>query len=204
MQQPQLGRYEYTHKAVYQGSPKRVIPIWVDKNFINVDKINIKNAVDSWNYSMNGYIKLEIVDLDFDMEVRKIADQITLKGWLFMKIPSDSSIIPTTKPGYRVLGFTESVGGNHLYLVRDRLFDVDIYGVMLHEIGHLMGSDHVGKRLMYPHYTRAMYQCIDLDTITEVAKYHELDVNQLNYCVDKPEADDVRVETPTGGYTLTL
>lgn len=202
---PVLGGYEYTHQPAYQGAAKKIVPIWVDKNFSAIDQVNIKNAIDSWNYALNGYIKLEIVDLQFDMEVDKILQQVKQGGWLFMKINSDSLLVPSSRPGYHVIGFTERVGGHHLYLVRDRLGDVDIYGVTLHEIGHLLGSDHVGKRLMYPHYTRAMYQCIDWETIVEVSKYQELDVSKLNFCIDKDTSDgNVRIDTPHGGYTLTF
>lgn len=191
---PILGRYKYTvndqHTAVV---PKKVIPIWIDKNFGAADQIAIDDAIRQWNYAMNGYIRLEVVDTSFDMEVPKIVDSVRRDGWLFMKIAHDNPMVPENTKGYWTIGFTERVGGHHLYLVRDRLGNDDVFGVTLHEIGHLMGSDHVGIRLMYPHYTRARFQCIDWETIRAVAGYWELDPANLNFCVDKNagEVDDL-------------
>ena len=183
---PILGRYKYTandqRAAVV---PKRVIPIWIDKNFGAADQVAIDDAIRQWNYAMNGYVRLEVVDTSFDMEIPKIVDQVNRGGWLFMRINHDNSIVPENSKGYWTIGFTERIGGHHLYLVRDRLGNDDVFGVTLHEIGHLMGSDHVGIRLMYPHYTRARFQCIDWETIRAVAVYWELDPANLNFCVDK-------------------
>lgn len=187
---PKLGYYEYVRRDAYLGTPERVIPIWIDKHFGEADKVAIDDAIMQWNYAMNGHVVLKVVDTSFDMEIPKIQEQVRERGWLFMKIDSTNKMIPDQKSsGYWTIGFTEKLGGSHMYLVRDRLRNEDIFGVTLHEIGHLMGSDHVGERLMYPHYTRARFQCIDYETIKTVAKWWDLDVSGLNYCVDKTPGD---------------
>lgn len=186
LNQPILNRYQYTRQDLYQGQPVRVIPIWIDKNFGEADKVAIDDAIQAWNYAMNGYVRLRVVDTAFDMEVDKIVSQVNQNGWLFMKIRSDNKLVPTqSEKGYWTIGFVERVGGNHLYLVRDRLGNDDIFGVTLHEIGHLMGSGHIGERLMYPHYSRARFQCVDYETIKKVADYQKVPLSALNYCVDK-------------------
>lgn len=186
MGQPKLGEYEYVRRDAYLGPPVRVIPVWVDKNFGTADQLAIDDAIHQWNYAMNGYVVLKVVDTNFDMEVDKITQQVAQGGWLFMRIRSDNKMIPDQKDkGYWTIGFTERLGGSHMYLVRDRIQNEDVFGITLHEIGHLMGSDHVGERLMYPHYSRARFQCIDYDTMKTVAKWWHLDLNKLNYCVDK-------------------
>lgn len=197
---PMLGRYSYVQRPLYTGQPVRTIPIWIDKDFGEADKVAIDDAIRAWNYAMNGYIKLDVVDMSFDMEIDKIVRQVNSGGWLFMKIRSDSKLIPTQKtPGYWTIGFTEQLGGHHLYLVRDRLANEDVFGVTLHEIGHLMGSDHVGDRLMYPHYSRARFQSIDYVTITAVANYFKLPVEDLNYCVDKDMSEVEEIKPVDGG-----
>ena len=185
----QLGRYVYTQTPSEAVAPIRVIPIWIDKNFGAADRISIDDAVRAWNYSMNGYVVLRVVDWDFDMEVNKIVRSVSQNGWLFMKIGSDNPLVPSNDKGYKTIGFCERVGGHHLYLVRDRLQNEDVFGVTLHEIGHLMGSEHTGERLMYPHYTRARFQCIDWATAESVAEAWDLDASKLNYCVDKQPGD---------------
>jgi len=201
---PKLGVYTYTHKERYTGPPVREIPIWIDKHFGEADKVEIDKAVDAWNFAMNGYVVLKVVDTNFDMEVPKIVDQVNRGGWLFMKIDSTNKMIPDRKEkGYWTIGFVERVGGSHMYLVRDRLGNDDVFGVTLHEIGHLMGSPHVGRRLMYPHYSRARFQCIDYATQVKVAAHFEVPLGGLNYCTDdqpeeikKPESGPVVTDCP--------
>ena len=202
---PKLGLYHYTHTPAYLGPPVREIPIWIDKNFGEADKLAIDDAVNAWNYAMNGYIKLKVVDTHFDMEIPKIVEQVNRGGWLFMKIDSSSKLVPISDKGYWTIGFCEQVGGHHMYLVRDRLTNDDVYGVTLHEIGHLMGSGHTGQRLMYPHYSRARFQCIDYDTMVKVSSFFDLELGNLNYCMDgepiasepKPEGGPMMSSCPT-------
>lgn len=195
---PELGQFTYMdHTALKANRSIREIPIWVDKNFAPVDQASITNAVATWNHALNGYIHLTIVDREFDMEVSKIVSQVRRGGWLFLKIKSDSSLVPMAKNGFRVLGFTEMVGGQHLWLVIDRLRNEDVFGITLHEIGHLLGSRHTaGERLMFPYYTPARYQCIDKDSLGNVAAYYGLPLSSLNYCLDGLGAVE---EKPTNG-----
>lgn len=195
---PKLGEYSYIHVVPYMGPPYREIPIWIDKEFVEADKVEIDKAVDAWNFAMNGYVKLKVVDTKFDMEVDKIVSQVNAGGWLFMKIKSDNKMVPArSEKGFWAIGFCEQIGGHHMYLVRDRLGNDDIFGVTLHEIGHLMGAGHVGQRLMYPHYSRARFQCIDYDTMVKVSNFFDLDLYNLNYCMD---VERVQVESkPDGG-----
>jgi hypothetical protein len=174
----------------------REIPIWIDKNFGEADKVEIDKAVDSWNYAMNGYVKLKVVDTQFDMEIDKIVTQVNAGGWLFLKIDSKSKLVPAqSEKGFWTIGFCEQIGGHHMYLVRDRLTNDDVYGVTLHEIGHLMGSGHTGQRLMYPHYSRARFQCIDYDTMVKVSSFFDLELDNLNYCVDgEPVTSEVAAD----------
>lgn len=191
-----LGEYRYTRRGLYEGQPIRRIPIWVDRNFGEADRVAIDDAVRSWNYALNGYIKLDIVDFNFDMEIDKIVRQVDAGGWLFLKIDSHNAAVPEhSDPGYHTIGFTERLGGHHLYLVRDRLENEQIFGVTMHEIGHLLGAGHVGEKLMYPHYNIARFQCIDWETIQKVASYQILSPEGLNYCFDKSDATVVTKKT---------
>lgn len=200
---PKLGEFSYVHAIPYTGSPVREIPIWIDREFGEADKVEIDRAVDSWNFAMNGYVKLKVVDTKFNMEIEKIVEQVNKGGWLFMKIHSSNKMVPSqSEKGYWTIGFCEQIGGNHMYLVRDRLANEDVYGVTLHEIGHLMGSGHTGQRLMYPHYSRARFQCIDYETMKKVSSFFEVPLSGLNYCIDglAPRVEEVR---PDGGPAVS-
>ena len=181
---PHEGQYIYTRKTTYLGAAVRVVPIWIDKNFGESDKIAMDDAIDAWNYALNGFMVLQVVDTQFDMEIPKLVERVKSNGWLFMKIDSNNPMIPTNDKGYWTIGFVERLGGNHLYLVRDRLENESIFGVTLHEIGHLLGASHRGDRLMHPHFGHARFRCIDMRTIERVADYNHLPMDRLNYCLD--------------------
>ena len=186
--QPRAGDFTYTQKDPYPQLPLRVIPIWVDKTFGGADRVSIDKAIEMWNYSLNGYIKLQVVDLQFDMETEKILAQINQGGWLVLKIEHDNAMVPVhdkqREPGSMTLAFVERVGGHHLYLIRDRVGNDDVFGLTLHEMGHLLGAQHVGDRLMYPHFSQTRTQCIDKESMLAVAAYWKLPADQLNYCVE--------------------
>lgn len=199
---PKLGEFSYIHVAPYTGHAVREIPIWMDTNFGEADKVEIDKAVDAWNFAMNGYVKLKVVDTKFDMEVDKIVTQVNRGGWLFMKIESTNPMVPKNDPGYWTIGFCEQIGGHHMYLVRDRLQNEDVFGVTLHEIGHLMGSGHVGQRLMYPHYSRARFQCIDYETMVKVSSFFDIPLENLNYCIDGFKVME-EMKPPPGGPLMS-
>lgn len=178
---PNYKQYSYTHKSIYNGSVVREIPIWIDKNFGDSDQISIDDAINQWNYALNGYIKLTVVDNKFDMEVSKIKEQERLNGWLFMKVRHDDSIVPPDKPFSKTLAFCNKIDGNYMFLIRDRIDNKDVFSITLHEIGHLMGVGHTNNLLMSLNYND--FQCVDYDTISMVAKRYILSVNDLNYCV---------------------
>lgn len=184
---PVLGGYRYTlHLTERSQVPVRIINIWIDQDFGSADLIAIGEAVNQWNYALNGYIVLKIVDTHFAMEVEKINQQIRDNGWLIIKIRSDQAgtdFIPKSADGFYCIGFTERIGGNHLYLIRDRLTNQDVMGVALHEMGHLLGAGHIVKGLMQPHHTLQSSQCIDQNSLIQVAEANRLLIDKLNWCV---------------------
>ena len=64
----------------------------------------------------------------------------------------------------------------------DRIGTRDLGGVVMHELGHVLGVGHGEKGLMAAHYHPADQQCVDNATITAVAAKRRLAVVQLNWC----------------------
>lgn len=161
----------------------RDIPILVDLSFDNNDEIAINNAVAQWNYALNGWEHLHVVGRIFvdDNELTKHHD-----GWLFVKaLPTDAVIKKADKdylPKNWVIGLTNYLGGNQVFIVKERTGKDNFLGVLLHEIGHLLGANHIGTGLMRPNFNRYHQQCIDRDAIEEVATHEKLPVDTLNYC----------------------
>ncbi len=176
--------FVYTQREFHSSEVQREIPIWVDGNFGAADQVEIAKAVSAWNYALNGYIHLTVVDTSFDMEVSKIREQDRLGGWLVMKTNSRNKMIPLPGiSGNRTVGWSDVVGGHHMWLIRDRMFNDDVVGICLHEMGHLLGAHHAGHRLMDPTYTQDKGSCIDLVSMRMVAEYNHLPADRLNYCV---------------------
>jgi hypothetical protein len=179
-----VGVYTYTHKHIIEESPKRIIPIWIDKNFGNADRVYIDDAINQWNYVLNGNIVLGVVDFEFDDEENKVDDQEKQNGWLILKINSKSNLVSPSEKGYWNIAFVNKIGGNYLYIIRDRLNDTQVFGTTMHEIGHLLGATHNSGGLMFKYYNRGRFQCADFDAVKEVADYQHIEMENLNYCIN--------------------
>lgn len=183
---PPVVHYHYVEAPGATVSLK-TIPIWIDTQFSTLDKENIVKGIEQWNKAMNGYIKLQVVSTEFDMEPT-IINQVMLRGdgWLILKIASSNSIVHDDGSNL-TLAFVNEIGagGNRVYFVRDRLPDWWIEGVTMHEIGHLLGSSHHQHYLMRAVYHPDETHCIDQITLENVAKYQHLPMAHLRYCVYK-------------------
>ena len=66
-----------------------------------------------------------------------------------------------------------NIGGPNLWVIRHRIeSQFALRGVMLHELGHLMGADHSKTGLMASSYG-PQYNTIDAAAINEVAKFQK-------------------------------
>lgn len=162
------------------GSEDRRIPIWISYEFGSADVIAISSAIDHWNRSLNGSIRLEVVDIVFNEEGEKVVEQIRERGWIIRKIGTEG--LPNVGVGYNCVGFADKIGGSHIYIVRERLDNDEVFGVVMHEIGHLLGAGHVGHGLMQAHFRKVDSQCIDYDSAMAVKQY--LKLGKINWCRD--------------------
>lgn len=168
--------YSHSHSII----PLKEISIHVDRDFGAADKVAIQNAVDQWNFAMNGFIKLNIINWNFMMEPNLLKDKT---AWFILKAHSSKPGRPADNPGSYILAYCDRLGGNYVYMLRDRIFNEDMKGVTMHELGHLFGVDHIGVHLMHAQYQRGSYHCIDYETIHAAAVAQNLDVGLLNYCI---------------------
>lgn len=174
--------YHYTRLAPTPVVNQLQYPVYIDKNFGSADQLSIANAVDQWNYALNGHLKLVIVDHTFDMQDDRLRAAIKRDAFLILRINSSNPLIPTVEPQHWALGFTPSLGNHWVYLVRDRLENEDVEFITMHEIGHALGAGHTSSGLMYKEYSPDTYRCIDFLAVQQVARYQHWDVATLNYC----------------------
>ncbi len=175
--------YYYIHAPNQAVIPLKSYHIYVDREFGEADKVSIMQAVEQWNFALNGYIKIDIVEWNFQMLPSQIKEGMENNGWFFLKIDSHSKFLPDTKIGKIVLAYCDKILGTRMFMIRDRMGNEDVQPIVLHEIGHLLGAEHVGHQLMYPYYGKERFRCVDWESINFVARQQHLDVNNLNYCI---------------------
>ncbi|CAM6006098.1 unnamed protein product [Sphagnum balticum] len=175
--------YHYVNVGSGPVVPLKVIPIWIDADFEEDDQLAIDDAIQQWNFALNGFVRLEVHSTRFNMDMDVVKRVMNGGGWMILKINSTSEFIHDDPArGHFTLGFANCIGGNRIYLIRDRIQNEWVTGLMLHEIGHLLGATHDGHDLMQANYKWEDFRCIDSDTIAQVASYQHIPANRLNYC----------------------
>jgi hypothetical protein len=159
----------------------------LDERF-NPDEIAaIERAIFAWNESLNGQMRLEVADPHYHIGEAE-------PGLLIIKT-SQKEKIANSEDVLTALGWT-TFWRSRIYLVVDRLIVrdsergietpwrmQDIKEIMMHELGHAMGAEHINYHgLMRDNYDEADYACIDLPTISQVAKHHRLDLSKMKWC----------------------
>ena len=173
-----------THKYKYTQIPPpgytlRTKPVWVDKTFSPQDKAVIEDAVGQWNHVLNGTVVLKIVSYQFDMEIETLYQASREKGLLIMRVESDNYMVGDPTTG----AWVNELGGGRLYVVKDKVSTDMLKGIMLHELGHVMGASHQeGNTLMFERYNTLKFTCIDQATVKQVSTYQLINLNHLNYC----------------------
>jgi hypothetical protein len=187
----------YTSNAPLIGAPKKVIPVYVDSMFSMDDKLAIDNAVNQWNYALNQQMVLNIVSYEFNMEPSVIIQAQREHAFLFLEVSNTEPGIPDKIPEvecrklrkcFLTLAYADALGGTTVKVVRSRIkHSADLEYIMLHEIGHLLYLRHVddAEGLMYKHYTKYGFLCVDEDSVQKVAQQYGLDFSHMNYCVAK-------------------
>jgi hypothetical protein len=160
----------------------RIIPIWIDWRFTTGEKESIKEGIAEWDNGLNGWMKLRVIDEEFNGEDWKIKKMYTYGGWAVVKVTVEDLPILYKWDGESTLGYVDEIGGNIISLVEARLSEDMIKYVIMHEAGHLLGLGHDGKHLMGAYYSRNNFRCIDEGTMERVGKIWNIRKGLLNFC----------------------
>jgi hypothetical protein len=169
--------YTYTDKSTNPYPAKETIWIYLDPTFDIFDQISISEAVASWDHSLNNYLNLRMALLSQYQDDQPA--YVRTNDWIIIKVNAGDKRIPPINPGRVIMGYAEK---NHIYLARNIMQVKDVYPISLHEIGHLLGAQHQGKLLMFPNYQPQKFNCIDKQTVKQVAKINHLPFDHLNFC----------------------
>ena len=187
---PHSSQFTYVKSSHQREDPPTIVQkIWIDNAFGESDMVEIQAAMDRWTYALNGYMTFEMEEFDvINGSLQPYRECFNGKAWCFMKINHTSSMLigqDHSETGIHVLAFTDRVGGHLLYVVRDRIMNEQMKGLMMHEVGHLLGANHIDEDsdLMAPIFTNENTQCVDKHTLEQVAQFEHFPVNNMNYCI---------------------
>lgn len=79
------------------------------------------------------------------------------------------------------LAWASMVGGREVSLMKGR-YEQDVTGILLHELGHAFGAQHVPGTLMNPTWSPHEFTCPDATTVAQVAAWNRVDLGLLSWC----------------------
>lgn len=77
-----------------------------------------------------------------------------------------------------------SMLGGHEISMRKGWYEHDTTGILLHELGHAFGAQHVPGTLMNATYWRHGFTCPDATTVAQVAAFNHVNLALLCWCYD--------------------
>jgi len=166
------GRYYTGHDGA--AVQPQIFSLIMADTFSVHERAKILRAVNEWNVVLNGFIRFEIV------AEGEALNSAAREYW-----------VVTSKQGLHGTGsstalaatyFAPGVGGVMAIYV-DRIGRRDLGGVVMHELGHVLGLGHSSKGgLMAAQYHPTSQRCVDKVTVEAVAAKRDLPPAQLNWC----------------------
>ncbi|MDI1287665.1 MAG: hypothetical protein PSV46_24995 [Reyranella sp.] len=176
----------YTDHAA-PAATRRVISLYVDRDFSDAERERIALAVRQWNVALNGFIQFRLGLLAPNPQPQLLAQIRRSGGWVLARIDSRHPVARQAEVRQAMaMTIGSSAGGGIVYVISDRFGLSDLNGVVLHELGHVLGAGHddsASGHLMASVYKAGNGHCIDQGAVAMVANAQRLPLSRLNWCV---------------------
>lgn len=122
-------------------------------------------AVEMWDGALNQWVHIKSLDG---------GNHSTCRVWVHQVTEANKS-----SPG--ALAWANTIGGNEVSMMQGR-YERDITGILLHELGHAFGAQHVGMTLMDPHWSVGAFTCPDRITVVQIAAWNHINIDLFRWC----------------------
>jgi hypothetical protein len=79
------------------------------------------------------------------------------------------------------LAWASAIGGREIFMKVGR-YEKDTKGILMHELGHALGAQHVVGSLMNATWAPGTFLCPDIQAVGQVAAFHDVDIETLSWC----------------------
>jgi hypothetical protein len=167
----------YTRHAPSTSTPE-IVTLRIVGPFDAEAEAKVRLAIEEWNYVLNGFVRFDIA----------APGAWHAGAWDIRAEKGGSPQSPD--PAGQPLSFTQaglaSIGGRLVIFV-DRVGTRDLRGIVLHELGHVLGLGHdTGGNLMSARYSLTAEQCVDKPSVEAIAARRKLPADRLNWCDTDP------------------